>query len=167
MAVKGVLCPALIPGSQRTDDFFVVLDLQFSRPGLGSAGGLISNFFSGSTCLATFRCGFVTLCETLHVIRIMPESLPENAEERYHDGMAKEAKKKDADSEGKSSGTIKVLLVDNDKDHAKAMTESLERIGLDCTTATAGPDGAKCLDCLLYTSPSPRDQRGSRMPSSA
>ena len=26
---------------------------------------------------------------------------------------------------------------------------------------------AQCTDCLLYTSPSPRDQRGSRMPSSA
>ena len=26
---------------------------------------------------------------------------------------------------------------------------------------------AKAQDCLLYTSPSPRDQRGSRMPSSA
>ena len=26
---------------------------------------------------------------------------------------------------------------------------------------------AKSLPCLLYTSPSPRDQRGSRMPSSA
>ena len=26
---------------------------------------------------------------------------------------------------------------------------------------------SKELDCLLYTSPSPRDQRGSRMPSSA
>ena len=26
---------------------------------------------------------------------------------------------------------------------------------------------AQGLDCLLYTSPSPRDQRGSRMPSSA
>ena len=26
---------------------------------------------------------------------------------------------------------------------------------------------ALCHDCLLYTSPSPRDQRGSRMPSSA
>ena len=25
----------------------------------------------------------------------------------------------------------------------------------------------KCRGCLLYTSPSPRDQRGSRMPSSA
>ena len=28
-------------------------------------------------------------------------------------------------------------------------------------------DGAQCSFCLLYTSPSPRDQRGSRMPSSA
>ena len=27
--------------------------------------------------------------------------------------------------------------------------------------------GAEMDDCLLYTSPSPRDQRGSRMPSSA
>ena len=27
--------------------------------------------------------------------------------------------------------------------------------------------GAKFMPCLLYTSPSPRDQRGSRMPSSA
>ena len=29
------------------------------------------------------------------------------------------------------------------------------------------PSRAKLEDCLLYTSPSPRDQRGSRMPSSA
>ena len=28
-------------------------------------------------------------------------------------------------------------------------------------------DGLHCFTCLLYTSPSPRDQRGSRMPSSA
>ena len=28
-------------------------------------------------------------------------------------------------------------------------------------------DGLFGIDCLLYTSPSPRDQRGSRMPSSA
>ena len=28
-------------------------------------------------------------------------------------------------------------------------------------------DGTADLSCLLYTSPSPRDQRGSRMPSSA
>ena len=35
-------------------------------------------------------------------------------------------------------------------------------VGLAVTTASAGTG-----DCLLYTSPSPRDQRGSRMPSSA
>ena len=29
------------------------------------------------------------------------------------------------------------------------------------------PEGEKAINCLLYTSPSPRDQRGSRMPSSA
>ena len=28
-------------------------------------------------------------------------------------------------------------------------------------------DGSQYIGCLLYTSPSPRDQRGSRMPSSA
>jgi len=33
------------------------------------------------------------------------------------------------------------------------------------TTQWAGIERA--MDCLLYTSPSPRDQRGSRMPSSA
>ena len=30
-----------------------------------------------------------------------------------------------------------------------------------------GSGSGNCMDCLLYTSPSPRDQRGSRMPSSA
>ena len=30
-----------------------------------------------------------------------------------------------------------------------------------------GSDGGLMTPCLLYTSPSPRDQRGSRMPSSA
>ena len=32
---------------------------------------------------------------------------------------------------------------------------------------SGNPKGKKILVCLLYTSPSPRDQRGSRMPSSA
>ena len=34
-------------------------------------------------------------------------------------------------------------------------------------TREAVMEGAQALVCLLYTSPSPRDQRGSRMPSSA
>ena len=37
----------------------------------------------------------------------------------------------------------------------------------DVTLEVLNPDGASTETCLLYTSPSPRDQRGSRMPSSA
>ena len=40
-------------------------------------------------------------------------------------------------------------------------------IGLRSMSETEGPTPAKIVTCLLYTSPSPRDQRGSRMPSSA
>ena len=45
---------------------------------------------------------------------------------------------------------VRVLLVDNDKDHAKAMHESLERIGLECSYATSGPEGARMLDENTY-----------------
>jgi two-component system response regulator HydG len=45
---------------------------------------------------------------------------------------------------------IRVLLVDNDKDHARAMAESLERIGLECTFATSGPEGSKLLHEYIY-----------------
>ena len=41
------------------------------------------------------------------------------------------------------------------------------QFGLNDPAANAKWRDAKLEDCLLYTSPSPRDQRGSRMPSSA
>ena len=69
---------------------------------------------------------------------------------------------------------------------AAALTEALRAAGEDAANAVYTSDGetlpllqhavhmesldkVKLLlrDCLLYTSPSPRDQRGSRMPSSA
>ena len=58
-------------------------------------------------------------------------------------------------SEKKSKGTpdlppVRVLLVDNDKDHVRAMHESVERIGLDCTSASSGPAGAKLLEENTY-----------------
>ena len=49
-----------------------------------------------------------------------------------------------ADSSNMSQ--VRVLLVDNDKDHAEAMSESLERIGHQCTIATSGPEGAELID---------------------
>lgn len=45
---------------------------------------------------------------------------------------------------------LRVLLVDNDKDHVRAMHESVERIGLDCTSASSGPEGAKLLEENTY-----------------
>ena len=48
--------------------------------------------------------------------------------------------------------------------------DSGERLGIDCFSGVQQGDAmgpALFCICLLYTSPSPRDQRGSRMPSSA
>ena len=42
------------------------------------------------------------------------------------------------------------------------VSDPLKKIGFDERVVNYQGD-----DCLLYTSPSPRDQRGSRMPSSA
>ena len=58
-----------------------------------------------------------------------------------------------------------------------ALADALQRAGAEIVAAL-GPDqalapetvralGARTVRCLLYTSPSPRDQRGARMPSSA
>lgn len=40
---------------------------------------------------------------------------------------------------------VRVLLVDNDPDHARAMADSLERIGHECTIATSGLDGQRLI----------------------
>jgi two-component system, NtrC family, response regulator HydG len=40
---------------------------------------------------------------------------------------------------------VRVLIVDNEKELAGAMKESLERIGMTCTAATSGPEGAQLL----------------------
>ena len=48
--------------------------------------------------------------------------------------------------------------------HVSSEIQNYEGIKVRCFS-TNGPPGI--VACLLYTSPSPRDQRGSRMPSSA
>lgn len=58
--------------------------------------------------------------------------------------MMSPAKKEDAESVGNTSARI--LLVDNDKSHAMAMKETLDRVGYPCEMATSGPDGAKAID---------------------
>lgn len=39
-----------------------------------------------------------------------------------------------------------VLIVDNDRAHARAMSESLERVGYRCTVATSGPEGTDAIE---------------------
>ena len=45
--------------------------------------------------------------------------------------------------------------------------DPMETVDIDADTTFALAEVAQARGCLLYTSPSPRDQRGSRMPSSA
>jgi two-component system response regulator HydG len=45
---------------------------------------------------------------------------------------------------------LRVLLVDNDPDHADAMTEALARVGYLCTVAKSGQEGARRLDAEIF-----------------
>ena len=47
---------------------------------------------------------------------------------------------------GRSSATIRVLIVDNDQAHAQAMGESLERVGYDCVDGHLRPGGARRIE---------------------
>ncbi len=49
-----------------------------------------------------------------------------------------------------SEPPLRVLLVDNDPDHCRAMAESLERVGYVCTMATSGPEGSRRLQQEVY-----------------
>ncbi len=45
---------------------------------------------------------------------------------------------------------LRLLIVDNEAAHARAMTESLEKIGYHCEVATRGPDAAKMIERETY-----------------
>ena len=39
---------------------------------------------------------------------------------------------------------LRMLVVDNEAAHARAMTESLEKVGYTCEVATSGPEAYQC-----------------------
>lgn len=45
---------------------------------------------------------------------------------------------------------LKLLVVDNEVAHARAMTESLEKVGYRCEVATSGPEAAKLIERETY-----------------
>jgi two-component system response regulator HydG len=57
---------------------------------------------------------------------------------------------KEPDTTVAAAPTIRVLVIDNDKSHAQAMAETLERVGYDCTVVTSGPEGVRCIDQDAY-----------------
>ena len=69
----------------------------------------------------------------------------------------------------KSFNDLKVLVVEDQLEARTMLRNMLMEIGVN--QVFDAPDGREALtfidSCLLYTSPSPRDQRGARMPSSA
>jgi two-component system response regulator HydG len=46
----------------------------------------------------------------------------------------------------KTGEGLKVLVIDDEKAHAEAVAESLERVGYECVIATSGTDGARLID---------------------
>jgi two-component system, NtrC family, response regulator HydG len=48
------------------------------------------------------------------------------------------------------SSPIRVLIVDNEAAHAEAVSESLQRVGYDCTVATSGPRGLALIDGAAF-----------------
>ncbi len=66
------------------------------------------------------------------------------------ENMSKSNELENADQPGSDNLNVRALLIDNDKDHAEAMAESLERIGHECTIATSGPEGAQMIQSRQF-----------------
>ena len=56
----------------------------------------------------------------------------------------------DTSAEGFDPSSLKLLVVDNEAAHARAMMESLEKVGYRCEVATSGPEAAKLVERETY-----------------
>ena len=61
----------------------------------------------------------------------------------------------------------RVLIVDDDVPLCGLLETVLQEEGYTVSSVHCGESALQYMDCLLYTSPSPRDRQKSRMPSSA
>jgi two-component system response regulator HydG len=52
----------------------------------------------------------------------------------------------ESSSTRKSGEGLKVLVIDDERSHAEAVADSLERVGYECVVATTGTDGARLID---------------------
>ena len=119
------------------------------------------------------RHGFLAFSEIHPDYYKIPEAdkqaLKEQEEEDQRQAEEEEEKRKAAKAKRKSrtkkDETFEDEDEDEDEDHYEDDDEDEDLEDDEDDTSEASDDEDE--DCLLYTSPSPRDQRGSRMPSSA
>ncbi|TWU60936.1 MULTISPECIES: sigma-54-dependent transcriptional regulator [Crateriforma] len=66
--------------------------------------------------------------------------------------MSKKTDASDAESDQPSidPSNLRLLVVDNEAAHARAMTDSLEKVGYQCDVATSGPEAAKRIESDVY-----------------
>jgi len=64
--------------------------------------------------------------------------------------MTENSLTKTQNDSGLDPGEYAVLIVDNDMAHARAMTESLERVGYRCKVATSGPEGIAQIEKNMF-----------------
>jgi len=57
-----------------------------------------------------------------------------------------EEERRNSDSAEPATAPIRLLIVDNDEALARAMEESLAKVGYDCVVATSGPEGARKIE---------------------
>src|SRR5206468_7918730 len=57
-----------------------------------------------------------------------------------------EEEKRNSDAAEPSAAPIRLLIVDNDEALARAMEESLVKVGYECVVATSGPEGARKIE---------------------
>ncbi|MSR30341.1 MAG: sigma-54-dependent Fis family transcriptional regulator [Gemmataceae bacterium] len=55
-------------------------------------------------------------------------------------------KQKDEQPDPRPGEGIKVLIIDDEKSHSEALSESLERVGFECHTANSGKEGARRIE---------------------
>ncbi len=64
--------------------------------------------------------------------------------------MAEHAGKPSEEVDSQGPDAIRTLIVDNDRAHAYAMAEILERVGYVCEVATSGPEGRRRVEQNIY-----------------
>lgn len=78
------------------------------------------------------------------------ERCQRTADQRVEMSEVKQTDSRLEDSSRSTPSDLRLLVVDNEAAHARAMTESLEKVGYSCQVATSGPEAASLIEQESY-----------------